>query len=123
MNIFTEISIILVIATTVAGIMHLLRQPLIIGHMQSLLRTEEIPFIDKMTLSEMKTYIRKQNGGMEASAGNNDDRVVSICGAYFVLKQNPYRPPAKKAKAKAISVRKFKQFRSGGLRKRWRHYP
>ena len=32
MNIFTEISIILVIATTVAGIMHLLRQPLIIGH-------------------------------------------------------------------------------------------
>jgi Kef-type K+ transport system membrane component KefB/Trk K+ transport system NAD-binding subunit len=32
MNIFTEISIILVIATAVAGVMYLLRQPLIIGH-------------------------------------------------------------------------------------------
>jgi len=32
MNIFTEISIILVIATAVAGVIYLLRQPLIIGH-------------------------------------------------------------------------------------------
>jgi len=32
MDIFTEISLIIVIAATVAGFMHLLRQPLIIGH-------------------------------------------------------------------------------------------
>ena len=32
MDIFTEISLIIVLATAVAGIMHLLRQPIIIGH-------------------------------------------------------------------------------------------
>ncbi len=32
MDVFTEISIIIVVATAIAGVMHLLRQPLIIGH-------------------------------------------------------------------------------------------
>lgn len=63
---------------------------LIVGNMQDLLRTGEIPFLDLETADEMKTYVRLPDGSMGASEGNFDDRVISVCGVYYILKLHPF---------------------------------
>lgn len=85
-------------------------KPLIIGYMQDLIRTEQADIPDLDTLDEMVTFIRTESGSMEASEGNNDDRVISIMGAYYLLKLTPYA--VKKQQTKHVSpANKFKQFR------------
>ena len=80
---------------------------LLIGYMQDLIRTEQLDMPDIKTIDEMITFIRATDGGMEASEGNHDDRVMSAMGAYYVLKISPFYEAKKPTKA----PNKAKQFR------------
>ena len=97
-------------------------KPLMIGHMQNILRTEQIPYIDMDTLGEMATYIRAKDGAMEGAEGCADDRVISICGCYYVLKLHPFVEVQKKITNPIEKARKFKEFRKPvhKTRGRWR---
>lgn len=99
-------------------------KPLIIGYMQDLIRTEQADLPDIETLDEMITFIRNDDGSMEASEGNHDDRVISVMGAYYVNKLMPLT--ITKTQQKQLSpAKKFKQFRKMRVnvvktRSRWR---
>lgn len=93
-------------------------KPLMIGHLQDLIRTKQIPFIDRETISELVTFILTATGSMEASEGNYDDRVISLAGVYYILKLNPFVDTAPKKTTVENKVKKFKAFRAG--KKRWR---
>lgn len=87
-------------------------KPLIIGNMQHLLRTEQIPYIDMDTLGEMAVYVRHVDKTMGAAEGNNDDRVISLCGCYYVLKLHPFTEVQKKTQMVVEKGRKYKSFRA-----------
>jgi hypothetical protein len=92
-------------------------RPLIIGHMQDLLRMKgEDAFIpDLETLNEFDTFIKTETGKMEASEGNKDDQVISTCGAFYVLKLYPFRQINKQTQVVShTKAEKFKKFRSAG---------
>lgn len=95
---------------------------LILGHMQNLLRTEQVPYIDMETIGEISTFVRHDDGSMGASEGNNDDRVISFCGAYYILKLHPFKEVQQKVLTNNQKVQKFKQFRTNSVRRmnRWR---
>lgn len=99
-------------------------KPLMIGHLQDLIRTEQIPYIDLETLGEITTYIKHEDGSLGASEGNHDDRVISFAGAYYINKLHPFREVQKKTQVVTNKVHKFKAFRTGGVQKknRWRVY-
>ena len=83
---------------------------LIIGYMQDLIRTEQADIPDIETLDEMITFIRNDDGSMEASEGNHDDRVISVMGVYYVNKLMPLG--AIKTQSKQVSpAKRYKQFR------------
>lgn len=98
-------------------------KPLLIGYMQGLIRTEQADIPDIETLDEMVTYIRNDNGSMGASKGNYDDRVISLMGAYYVLKLNPFIGTKKKQETRRPAD-KFKRFRKAKIAsasgRRWR---
>lgn len=85
---------------------------IIIGHMQEILRTEDADIPDKEILGEMTTFIKKENGKMEASEGNYDDQVISVCGAFYLAKLFPFVEGSASAKTLVKKVRKFKRARS-----------
>lgn len=87
-------------------------KPLIIGHMQNLLRTGEADIPDEPTLIQMQFYIRHENGTMGAVEGKEDDRVISVCGVHYVMKEHPYIAPANQAHKVERKVAKFKSLRS-----------
>jgi len=90
---------------------------LIIGHMQELLRNEEIDLPDGDTLDEFLVFVRHPDGTMGASKGSYDDRVIATCGAYYILKLNPIASSAvSKSKRPVNKASKFKKFRSAGRR-------
>lgn len=94
---------------------------LMIGHMQNIVNTEEVDIPDIEILNEMTTFVKTEEGGMEASAGNLDDCVISISGAYYVLKLHPFVETKRTTPNNtAEKVRKFKALRSGSAIKRWR---
>ncbi len=85
-----------------------------IGYMQDLVRTRQADLPDVDTIDEMMTYIKLEDGGMGASAGNYDDRVISQSGAYYILKLHPFvATTPKKATVVERKVSKFKAFRTG----------
>jgi len=98
---------------------------LLVGYMQNLIRTEQADIPEIETIDEMITYIRKHDGSMGASEGNFDDRVISLMGAYYVLKLNP-ATNIKKTSSKAVnSAKKYREFRksrttNGKTGGRWR---
>ena len=87
-------------------------KPLLIGYMQQLLRTEQIPYIDMDTLGEMAVYVRHADGSMGAAEGNHDDRVISVMGVYYVLKLHPFTEVQKKTQSVVEMARKYKAFRA-----------
>lgn len=66
---------------------------LMIGHMQNLI-AEGHELFDEDIIGEMMTFVRKENGKMEAVEGAYDDCVISVCGAYYILRLHPYIAPA-----------------------------
>lgn len=89
-------------------------KPLIIGYMQTLISTDQADIPDEDTISEMITYVRHPDGSMGASSGNFDDRVISVMGAYYVLKLNPLAIPKKKGVAPAVTpAQRYQKFRKG----------
>lgn len=100
-------------------------KPLIIGYMQHLLSTGEADIPDIETIDEMITYIHNPDGSMGASQGNFDDRVISLMGAYYVLKLNPVLSNKKAPKARNDKARSYREFRktrtiNGKTGGRWR---
>jgi len=96
-------------------------KPLMIGHMQELIRTEAIDLPDEEILIEMQTFVKHQDGSMAASEGNNDDQVISVCGVYYVLKENPFIEKSNKVSAATVNkAQKYKEMRSSKGIKRWR---
>ena len=91
-------------------------KPLIIGFMQDLVRVEDVEIPDREILDEMSTFIRTASGGMEASEGNFDDQVISVCGAFWMCKLYPYREISFQKQVVVNRVRKFAKLRSGRLR-------
>lgn len=88
-------------------------KPLMIGYLQDLIRTEQIPDIDYETLGEIITYIKHPDGSLGASEGNKDDRVISLAGAYYILKLHPFAAPMQKQQTSAENkVRLYRQLRS-----------
>lgn len=87
-------------------------KPLIIGNMQNLLQRREADIPDLDTLIQMQFYIRHENGTMGAVEGKEDDRVISVCGAHYVMKEHPYVAPATKAHSVERKVANFRRLRS-----------
>jgi hypothetical protein len=100
-------------------------KPLIIGYMQDLIRLEQADIPDIDTIDEMVTYIRNENGSMGASEGNHDDRVISLMGAYYVLKLNPYSVSKRVSSRATDQAKRYREFRkqrtaTGKRGGRWR---
>lgn len=86
----------------------------LIGHMQSLVQ-EGLQIQDEDIVGEMMTYIRDKNGKMNAVQGAYDDCVISVCGAYFILRLQPYSAPTPKSTRETAGSR-LRQMRT--IRKR-----
>lgn len=84
---------------------------LMIGHMQEIIGLEEYEIPDIEILNELGTFIKTEEGGMEASPGNHDDCVISVSGAYYILKLNPYMEKVKGQDSVVTKVRKFHAMR------------
>lgn len=100
-------------------------KPLIVGYMQNLIRTQQADIPDVETIDEMITYIRNKDGSMGASEGNFDDRVISLMGAYYVLKLNPMLAAKKTSKNRNDGAKRYREFRkkqtiNGKTGGRWR---
>ena len=93
---------------------------LIIGNMQDLVRTRQVPYIDEDTVGEMITYIKKPDGSMGATKGKKDDRVISICGAYYLLRQYPFVEPINKKQSSVVNKKgtRLRELRTKGLKRR-----
>lgn len=63
-------------------------KPLIIDKLRASVRDNDIMLTDKTTVREMLTYVVKENGKMEAEAGNNDDCVMSLAIANYIHEGN-----------------------------------
>lgn len=86
-----------------------------IGHMQKLIQ-EGLMLYDEDIITEMMTFIRTKNGSMEAEKGAYDDCVISVCGAYFILKQYPYAPPASQSSRASNPGQRLRQLRGAKRR-------
>ena len=97
-------------------------KPLIIGHMQNLVRTGQVPYIDLETAQELSTYVLNEDGSMGASEGNYDDRVISISGAYYILKLHPFRASTQSVQSKTTPAARYRALRTKkiGGKGRWR---
>ncbi len=97
-------------------------KPLIIGFMQERIRAEDIEIPDKEILDEMSNFIRTESGGMEASEGNWDDQVISVCGAFYIVKLHPYVEKMAMKQPLLTKVRKYQELRSNRKIQRFRRY-
>lgn len=84
---------------------------LMIGFLQELVEREEGNIPDMEILDEMSTFIKTESGSMEASEGNHDDCVMSVAGAYYILKLNPYQEKQRTSESTVTKVRKFHEMR------------
>lgn len=84
---------------------------LMIGHMQEMVEREEGYIPDMDILTEMSTFIKTETGGMEASPGNYDDCVISVAGAFYILKLNPFMEKVRTKETTVNKVRKFHAMR------------
>lgn len=85
-----------------------------IGHMQNLIQ-EGLTIQDEDIIGEMMTFIRTKTGAMQAVQGAYDDCVISVCGAYFILRLQPYSAPAPKSN-KPTAGSRLRQMRSAHRR-------
>lgn len=81
-----------------------------IGHMQNLIK-EGLELFDEDIIGELMTFIRNKNGKMEAVAGAYDDCVISVCGAYFILRLHPYAAPVISSRTSSTPGSKLRQMR------------
>jgi hypothetical protein len=82
-----------------------------IGHMQNLIQ-EGLMLYDEDIIGEMMTFVRNKNGKMEAVQGAFDDCVISVCGAYYILRLHPYTPPATPRTRNSYPGQRLKNMRS-----------
>jgi len=87
-------------------------KPLIIGHMQNLVRTSQLPYLDFETAQELSTYVLNEDGSMGASEGNYDDRVISVSGAYYILKLHPFRVSVQSVQNKTSPATRYRALRT-----------
>ena len=87
-------------------------KPLIIGHMQNLVRTSQLPYLDFETAQELSTYVLNEDGSMGASEGNYDDRVISVSGAYYILKLHPFRVSVQSVQNKTSPAARYRALRT-----------
>jgi len=86
-------------------------KPLMIGHMQEIVGLGEVDIPDIEILDEMTTFIKNEDGTLSASPGNHDDCVISISGAYYILKLNPLIEKVATKETVVTRVRKFHSLR------------
>jgi hypothetical protein len=70
-------------------------KPLMIDDLVTVVRDDEIIINSKDTIEEMQTYVRDEQGKMNAQEGCYDDRVISLAGAVQMHKLTPVRKPKK----------------------------
>lgn len=87
-----------------------------IGHMQNLIM-EGVEIPDEDIIGEMMTFIRTKTGTMEAVEGAYDDCVISVCGAYYILRLHPYSPPATNVSRSETPGDRLRRMRSSRWRK------
>ena len=64
-------------------------KPIIIGELVLLMRQDPTIEVDVETLKEMTTFVKKENGSMEAIDGAHDDLVMAKAIAHFISTQQP----------------------------------
>lgn len=62
-------------------------KPIIIGELVELMRNDPTIEVDVETLKEMTTFVKKENGKMEALDGAHDDLVMAKAIAHFISSQ------------------------------------
>ena len=62
-------------------------KPIIIGELVSIMRETPWCEVDEATLKEMTTFVKKDNGAMEALNGCHDDLVIAKAIAHFISKK------------------------------------
>lgn len=62
-------------------------KPIIIGELVLLMRQDPTIEVDVETLKEMTTFVKKENGKMEAIEGAHDDLVMAKAIAHFISSQ------------------------------------
>jgi len=82
-----------------------------IGHFQNLI-AEGHEVYDEDIIGELMTFVRKENGKMEAVQGAHDDCVISVCGAYFILRLHPYTPPTTSTRITSTPGSRLRRMRS-----------
>lgn len=62
-------------------------KPIIIAELVSIMRENSSLEVDRETLKEMTTFVKKDNGKQEAIDGSHDDLVMALAIAHFISKQ------------------------------------
>ena len=67
-------------------------RPLIITALREAIREGTIKINSPDTISELRTFVRRKNGKLEADAGSFDDCVIDAAIAAYILKNSAYVP-------------------------------
>lgn len=65
-------------------------KPIIIGGLVEIMRDNPTLEVDKLTLKEMTTFVKKDNGKQEAIDGAHDDLVMALAIAHFASQQQTH---------------------------------
>ncbi len=65
-------------------------KPIIISELVEIMRDNPALEVDRETLREMTTFVKKENGSQEAITGEHDDLVMALAIAHFISKQHTH---------------------------------
>ena len=86
-----------------------------VGNLQNLIQ-EGLELFDEDIIGELMTFVRDENGKMGAVKGAYDDCVISVCGAYFILKLHPFVAAATRTTKTSTPGNRLKRMRSAARR-------
>lgn len=88
-------------------------KPLYLGYFQDLIRRRDIEIPDANIIGEMRTFVRTEEGKLEAQEGCFDDCVISIGINYFVLKEHPFVEKKPIQGSYQSAAKRYQKFRGG----------
>ena len=89
-------------------------KPIIIGELVLLMRQDPTIEVDVETLKEMTTFVKKENGSMEAIDGAHDDLVMAKAIAHFISTQQPKQWIEAEVEEDDVIASNFKMEDEGG---------
>lgn len=97
-------------------------KPIIIGELVLLMRNDPTIEVDPETLKEMTTFVKKENGSMEAIDGAHDDLVMAKAIAHFISTQQSSQWIEAEVEEDDFIQRNFKEEEGNGEYMNWEDF-